>query len=138
MLALQFVEANGQVAQGAQDLDGAALGDLAAVLVEGVVTPIMRAVFDGSPMVANNLEQLLIAVLPLAQAGGVKADGVGGRLGLGAQGDAFAPHGQDLPAAAEADFFRGDGHAGQAAALKPMMAFFPGGLLFQREKKIGP
>ena len=80
---------------------------------------------------------LLIPVLPLAQAGGVIADHVAGRIGVRAQRDAFAPHGQDLPAAAEADFFRGDGHAGQAAALKPMMALFPRGLLFRREKKIG-
>ena len=51
-----------------------------------------------------------------------------------AQGDALAPHGQDLPAGAEADFFQADGRARLPAALKPMMALFPRGLLFRREK----
>ena len=82
LLALQFVETQGQVAQGAQDLNGAALGDLATILVEGVVAPIMRTVFDGGPMVADDFEQLLIAALLLAQAGGVIADGIGGRIGI--------------------------------------------------------
>jgi hypothetical protein len=41
---------------------------LTTILIEGVVTPIMRTVFDGGPMVADDLEQVLIAVLPLAQA----------------------------------------------------------------------
>ena len=62
LLALQFVEANGQIAQSAQDLDGTALGDLATILVEDVVTPIMGTVFDGGPMVADDFEQLLVAV----------------------------------------------------------------------------
>jgi len=50
----------------------------------------------------------------------------------------FALHGDDLPAAAEADFFRADGHPSDPTALQPVMALFPARLLFQREKKTGP
>ncbi len=137
-LFLQFVKANGQIAQGGQDLRGSTLGGLTGVLAEGVVAAVMRAVLDGRPVVADDFEQFLVGMLFLAQAGGVIADLHAGGFGRQAQQDPFALHGDDLPAAAQSDFLRADGHPGDAAALKPVMALFPGRLLFRREKKTGP
>ena len=52
---LQFVEAEGQIAQGGQELGASTLGGLTGILAKGVVAAVMRAVLDGRPMVAEIL-----------------------------------------------------------------------------------
>ena len=60
----QFVKADGQVAQCGQDLRRATVGCLTGVLAEGVVAPVMGAVLDRRPVVADDFEQFL--PLPIA------------------------------------------------------------------------
>jgi len=134
----QFVEAEGQIGQGGQDLRASPFGCLTGILAKGVVASVVRAVLDSRPVVADDFAQFLVVLLWLAQAGGVIADLHAGGFGRQAQPDPFALHGDDLPAAAQADFLRADGQPGDAAALKPVVALFPSRLLFRREKKTGP
>lgn len=59
----QFVNAVGQVAEAGQDRCSLAVGGAAGIFPQGHIAPVMRAVFNGRPMAANELQELGLIVL---------------------------------------------------------------------------
>ena len=97
----------------------------------------MGAVLTGSPVVANGLEQSLGAVLFGGGAGAVKSvffrtlDDF-----ASAQFLAFPPHGQELPATAQAGFFGAQRNPLEAPADQAPVFLGPAGIVFSGKKKL--
>ena len=103
LLFLEFIEAIGQIAEAGQDGGTLPVGRAIGILSERDIPPVVRAVFDGRPMSANERQHRGVILFLEGQAGGVAADLQRGRffglvLVLG-----IALDGNDLPAAAQAD-----------------------------------
>ena len=128
LLFLEFIEAIGQIAEAGQDGSPLPVGRAIGIFSERDIPPIVRAVFDGRPMTANERQHRGVIVFLQGQACGVAADLQRGRffglvLVLG-----IALDGNDLPAATQADLLRRDGHPRDASAVKASVFFLPDAL----------
>lgn len=98
----------------------------------------MGAVLSGSPVVPDSLEQLLGAVLRGSRAGAVESVFFGGVDDFApAQFLAFPPHGQKLPATAEAGFFGTYRDALNAPTNQAPVFLNPAGVIFRGKKIFG-
>ncbi len=112
---LQLEKPQEQIAQGGHDESAAASADSGSVLAQADIPAAVRPVFTGRPVVPNRLQQPRGAVLSWGGAGAVEAVFFGflGHLAL-AQLLSLPPHGQKLPAAAQAGLF-----GAEAESLQP-------------------
>ena len=117
VVLLQFEQAQEQIPQGGHDLSGFGSADSRSVLAQADIPAVVRPVFSGGPMIPNRLHQLRGAVLPRGGTGAVEAVffGLLGHL-ASAQFFSLPPHGQKLPAAAQAGFFGAEADSLQAPA----------------------
>src|ERR1019366_2377815 len=131
VVLLQFEKAQEQIPQGGHDVSPFGPADARSVFAQADVPAVVRAVFTGRPVFANFFQQLLGAVLPWGSAGAVEAVFLGllGDLAL-AQFLALPPHGQKLPAAAQARFLGTEADPLQAPAHQPPVLFGPAGVVF--------
>jgi len=128
LLFLEFIEAIGQIAEAGQHGRALAIGRTIGILPERDIAPVVRAVFDGRPVAANDRQHRGVILFLQGQACGVVADLQRGRffglvLVLG-----IALDGNDLPAAAQADLLRRDGYPRDASAVKASVFFLPDAL----------
>jgi len=122
---LQFVHANGEVAQAGQYGRSLPVRRAASVLTQRDIAAVMRAVFDRRPVVADDLQHRRVVVLVEGQTARVEAD-LRGRRGV-RRGRVLrgALDRDDLPAPAQADVLRRDGDPGDAPVVNPSVALFP-------------
>ena len=133
---LQFEKPQEQIPQSGHDAGALAPADSRSVLAQADIPAVVRPVFTGRPVLANFLQQLLSAVLAWGGAGTVEAVFFGrhGDFAL-AQFLALPPHGQKLPAAAQARFLGTEADPLQAPAHQPPVLFGPAGVVFSGKKK---
>jgi hypothetical protein len=133
---LQFEESQQQVSQSGHDISARALADSAGIFAQADIPTVVRAVFTGSPVIPDALQQLPGTVLLGGGAGAVEAV----LLGLfdhlaGTQFLALPPDGQELPATAQPGFFRTDADPLNAPARQPPVVLDPTGIVFSGKKK---
>jgi hypothetical protein len=133
---LQFEESQQQVAQSGHDVSARALADAASIFAQADIPTVMSTVFNGSPVVANALQQLPSTVLLGGGAGAVEAV----FFGLldhfaGAKFLALPPDGQELPATAQPGFFGADADPLNAPAHQTTVLLEPTGIVFSGKKK---
>ena len=135
---LQFEQAQEQIAQGGHDESAGAPADSGSVLAQADIPAVVRPVFNGRPVVPNRLHQLRGAVLPRGGAGAVIAVffGLLGHLAL-AQLFSLPPHGQKLPAAAQAGLFGAETDSLQPPARQAPVFFGPAGVVFGKKNPWG-
>ena len=134
---LQAMEADGEVAQGDHVAGGSGLADLAGVLPEADIAHIVGSVFNALPVPDGGVQEFLGSHFLSGAAGDVVGDFTTGRSGGMGGIDDQSLDGQDLPAAAEADFLRAHAHGLGAAAHDAPVLLDPFGIFFRREKKPG-
>ena len=134
---LQFKEPQKQVSQGGHDLRTAAAADSASVLAQADIPAIVRTVFTAGPVIADDCQQLLGAVLPGSGAGAVEAVffGLLGDLTL-AQLLALPPHGDKLPTPTQAGLLGAQTDSLEAPAYQAAMLFAPAGVVFRGKKNL--
>jgi len=97
----------------------------------------MRTVFGRRPVIADGLEQALGAILLGGGAGSVKGVFFGGLDDFApAQFLPLPPHGQKLPAAAQAGFLRTDSDPLNAPAHQASVFLAPAGVIFRGKKNL--
>ena len=136
LLFLEFIEAIGQIAEAGQHRRALAIGRTIGILPERDIPPIVRAVFYSRPMTANERQHRGVILFLQGQAGGVAADLQRGRFLGFMVWLRVAFDGNDLPAAAQADLLRSDGHPRNAPAVKASVFFLPKAL--RGENPAGP
>jgi len=132
---LEFQQTQEQVAQGGHDVSAAPPADARSVFAQTDIPAIVRAVFAARPVIPDGLEQLRGVVLLGSGAGAVVT--VFLRFGSDftlAQFLALSPHGDQLPAAAQAGRFGAKGGSLQAPAHQSPMFFKPAGVVFRGKK----
>ena len=108
------------------------LGGAQSIFAQGDVAPVVRAFFDRAAKAADGLNPFLGAV-----GGALGAGDVGGVVFLcfydlaDFERAALAPHGDKLPAAAQAGLFGSDGFALHVATLHPRCCLVPAGVVFR-------
>ena len=111
-----------------------AVSHTASIFAKADIAPMMDAVLDRGPMTADDIQQFVVAQFPIRDTGGVVADLVARRLGAWREGHAFTPHGHDLPAAAQTDFFRRHRTALQPPPFQAPVVLLPSDGLIRGEK----
>ena len=76
-------------------------------------------------MAADGVQDRLVIVLVHRQTAGIAAELAGGRLVRFGHLNHFALDGDHLPAAAQPDFLRRDGHPCQPSVRQPAVGLFP-------------
>ena len=104
------------------------LSDAAGIFAKADISPMMDAVFDACPVIADRAMELVLGILLEIGTGYVIMDLVAGFIGT-AERNAFASQGDYLPAAAQADFFGSDTLDLDAAAHQASVFLLPVRLL---------
>jgi hypothetical protein len=134
---LEFHQTQEQIAQSGHYVSAAPAADAGVVFAQAHIAPVMRAVFNGPPVIADRLEQLLSVVLLGGRTGAVKSVFFGGRDNFGpAQLLALSPHGQELPATAQTGIFGTDSDPLNAPANQAAMFLAPAGVVFRGKKNL--
>ena len=71
---LEFIDAQGQIAQAGEDFSSRSIRGAAGILAQGDIAAIVRSVFDGRPVAANDFFQRGFSMFFEAEAGGITAD----------------------------------------------------------------
>ena len=135
---MQLEETQKEISQSAHDKSACALADSASIFSQADIPAIVSAIFTGSPVVPDGLEQLLGAVLLGSGAGAVEGVffGLFGYFAP-AQFLAFPPHGQELPTTAQSGFLGSHANPLDAPACQAPVFFDPTGIVFSGKKKAG-
>ena len=137
-ILLQFVQTDRQIAKCGQRVRRCAMRDPAGILSKGHVAPMMNAVLDRRPMVANELQHLLVGMLFECRTGRIVADFIRRLPCLRVQFLSLPSDGHDLPAATEADGFRRDRATNQTPAVEPPVFLLPRSLFVRGGKPAEP
>ena len=137
-ILLQFVQTDCQIAKCGQRVRGGPMRNPAGILSKGHVTAMMNAVLNRRPMIANELQHLLVGMLFECRAGRIVADFIRRLPCLWVQFLSLPSDGHDLPAATQADGFRRDRATNQPPSVEPPVFLLPRSLFVRGGKPAEP
>lgn len=105
-------------------MGGIPLSNAAGIFPKANISPMMNAVLDTCPVMADRGVEFSLGILVVVGTGYVVADFIARLVGA-AERDAFAAHGDDLPASTKTDLLGCDRQTRQTSAFKPSMVRFP-------------